>query len=317
VLLPLRAFLGVTFVYAGVSKLLDRHYLDPLSPLGVHAQMLHAAASSPIGALVTMSARHATLTGLTIAFGEMAVGLGTLMGLFARLAAAGGALLALSFFLTVSWSTRPYYYGADIGDVFAWLPLVVAGDGGLFSLGASLRSGVRRQLHLPPRPTLHESALVRNEVDRRTVLRGGVVAAAVGAVTVAAGTVVALARRPSAAGSISSRASSGDGVSSARSAGGSPIVIAPASAVPVGSAKTFTTTDGQQAYLLHPAVDAVVAFHATCTPQGCPVAFVGPGFRCPCHGASYDANGQVTGGPAPRPLAKIPVTIVDGQVTTA
>ncbi len=69
--------------------------------------MLHAALGSPIGALVTFSAGHAALTGLLIAFGELAAGLGALAGLFTRAAAAVGMLLALSFFPTVSWRTTP------------------------------------------------------------------------------------------------------------------------------------------------------------------------------------------------------------------
>src|SRR5215467_1721108 len=87
VLLPLRAFLAVTFLYAGISKLFDRNYLDPASPLGVRSQMLHAAAGSPIGGLVTFTAQHATLFGLLIAFGEVAAGAGVLLGLFTRAAA--------------------------------------------------------------------------------------------------------------------------------------------------------------------------------------------------------------------------------------
>jgi thiosulfate dehydrogenase [quinone] large subunit len=327
VLAPLRLFLGATFVYAGASKLLDRHYLDAASPLGVHAQMLHAAASSPISGLVTFSAGHAVLTGLMIAFGEIAVGLGTLLGLLPRLSAVGGLLLALSFFLTVSWTTTPYYFGADIGDVFAWMPLIIAGDGGLYSVSSALRAGVRRKLDLPPEPTRHESTLVGNEVERRTLLQGGLIAAVVGVVTVTAGTVVALVRRPS-GGSVttasgSAGTSGGAGASSlspsgsAGTSGGTGTVIAEAASVAVGSSKKFTTADGSQAYLLHPAADTFVAYNATCTHQGCPVSFVGPGFQCPCHGATYDGDGQVTGGPARGPLTKIGVKVVDGKVTLA
>ncbi|WP_203924826.1 QcrA and Rieske domain-containing protein [Rugosimonospora africana] len=43
----------------------------------------------------------------------------------------------------------------------------------------------------------------------------------------------------------------------------------------------------------------------------------GNGFQCPCHGATYDSSGGVTGGPATGPLAPIAVTVVDGQVKTA
>jgi thiosulfate dehydrogenase [quinone] large subunit len=71
-LVPLRAFLGGTFLYAGLSKVLDRQYLDYASPLGVHAQMVHAAATSPIGVLVSLSAHYSAFTG-TEAFRVTAV----------------------------------------------------------------------------------------------------------------------------------------------------------------------------------------------------------------------------------------------------
>ncbi|HEX7305817.1 Rieske 2Fe-2S domain-containing protein [Lentzea sp.] len=283
-LLPLRAFLGGTFVYAGVSKLLDTQFLDGSSPLGVHAQMVNAAATSPIGPLVSLAADHATVAGLAIAFGEVAVGLATLLGLFTRLAALGGVLLSLSFFLAVSWTTRPYYLGADIVFLFAWTPLLITGDAGAWSLGTRL----------------HGKA--QDGVGRRTLLRNGVIAGAVAAVGVSAGSVLALSRRPSAP--------------PAEPVSHGP-VIAAVDDVAVGSSKSFTTPDGKPAHLLRPAPDTFLAYNAACTHQGCPVSYVGPGFRCPCHGATYDENGRVTGGPAPAPLVKIPVKVVEGQVVLA
>ena len=49
------------------------------------------------------------------------------------------------------------------------------------------------------------------------------------------------------------------------------------------------------------------AVDAGCTHLGCDVAPVDPnnislGFKCPCHQATYDANGQHPTSPAPRPL---------------
>jgi thiosulfate dehydrogenase [quinone] large subunit len=113
-LLPMRAFLGVTFGFAGLQKLANPNYLDPHSPISVAAQMRTLQHSSPIGPLLGLSTHAPTAVGLLIAFAELAVGIGTLAGLYPRIAAAGGALLALTFFLTVSWNTRPYYYSADI-----------------------------------------------------------------------------------------------------------------------------------------------------------------------------------------------------------
>lgn len=302
VLLPLRAFLGGTFAYAGLSKLLDTHYLDDTSPLGVHAQMVNAAATSPIGPLVSLAADHATVAGLAIAFGEVAVGLATLLGLFTRLAALGGVLLSLSFFLTVSWTTQPYYLGADIVFAVAWTPLLIAGDAGVLSLSARLRTKVRHRLGLPVHPTPEEDGTVQDDVERRTVLRSGLIAGAATAAGVTAGSALALARRP--AGSPADSASHGP-------------VIAAVDDIVVGSSKSFTMPDGTPAYLLRPAPDTFLAFNATCSHQGCPVSYVGPGFRCPCHGATYDENGQVTGGPAPAPLIKIPIKVVEGQVVLA
>ncbi|MEU0965992.1 Rieske 2Fe-2S domain-containing protein [Streptomyces sp. NPDC005917] len=311
-LLPLRAFLGPTFLYAGLSKIFDTHYLDGGSPLGVHAQMLHAATTSPISSLVSLSAHHFTTVGLLIAFAEIAVGLGTLLGLFTRAAAGGGIVLALSFWLTVSWTTRPYYYGPDIGFAFAFTPLLIAGDAGVLSLTARIRSAVRRTQGLPAHPAPDESPAVHDDVERRTLLRGSLTAAAAGAVVAAAGSAVSLTRRRSTATAPPAATVSHGGAGT-----GAGKVIAAAAGVAVGSSKAFTAPNGSPAFLLQPTPGTFTAFDAACTHQGCPVSFVGPGFHCPCHSSTFDQNGQVTGGPANAPLTKIPVKVVDGQVTTA
>ncbi len=44
------------------------------------------------------------------------------------------------------------------------------------------------------------------------------------------------------------------------------------------------------------------AFSTRCTHLGCVVRRTAEGFLCPCHGARYDARGQVLSGPARRPL---------------
>lgn len=319
VLLPLRAFLAVTFLYAGLSKLFDRNYLDASSPLGVRQQMLHAAIGSPISGLVTFSAQHAAVTGLLIAFGEVAAGLGALIGLFTRAAAGLGMLLALSFFLTVSWRTSPYYFGSDIVFLFAWTPLLLAGDGGLFSVRNALRRRVREWMELPPVPRPHESAGLAARVERRTALTGGAIAGTIGILVTVFGSVLALVRRGGGApaaqvpggGQLSAPANPGNGTPPTGQA------IAGVSDVGVGDAKSFTLANGDPGWLLHPSSDTFTAVSAICTHQGCPVQWIGGGFQCPCHGATYDASGRATGGPAQGPLARIAVKVVDGQVRTA
>src|SRR3954467_8848219 len=54
-LLPIRAFFGVTFVYAGIDKLLDPAFLDPTSPGSITAQLQAFARVSPLAPLVRLA----------------------------------------------------------------------------------------------------------------------------------------------------------------------------------------------------------------------------------------------------------------------
>src|SRR5581483_2803845 len=48
--------------------------------------------------------------------------------------------------------------------------------------------------------------------------------------------------------------------------------------------------------------DKLCAISTTCTHLGCIIAPSETGFACPCHGSRFDQDGNVTGGPAPKPL---------------
>lgn len=62
---------------------------------------------------------------------------------------------------------------------------------------------------------------------------------------------------------------------------------------------------GDQVYSLSAGADQAISL--TCTHQGCTVqkqvVAAHEGYRCPCHGATYDANGTVLSGPAQRNLS--------------
>ncbi|MEV4037179.1 DoxX family protein [Streptomyces umbrinus] len=143
-LLPLRVFLGVTFIYAGIDKLTDSAFMHDAGAGSVGDLMRTVRDSSAIPALVDLALKNPVGFGYAIAFGELAVGIGTLIGLFARLAAFGGALISLSLWLTVSWASDPYYYGNDLPYLMAWLPIVLAGAS-VFSVDAKIRSRRRRR----------------------------------------------------------------------------------------------------------------------------------------------------------------------------
>src|SRR5690348_3657619 len=81
-LLPLRVFLGVTFCFAGLQKLANPSFFHASSPISIQAQLAGAARRSPIHGLLSPLGHVAVPVGLLIAFGELAVGLGTLVGLW-------------------------------------------------------------------------------------------------------------------------------------------------------------------------------------------------------------------------------------------
>ncbi len=135
-ILPLRAFLGFTFCFAGLQKLSNPNFFNANSSSGIHAQLIAAIRISPLHSILGHLLGYSTPIGVLIALGEVAVGLGALLGLWTRLAALGGLVLALTLFLTVSFHSSPYYTGADIVFVFAWLPLIIGGAGGVLSLDA-------------------------------------------------------------------------------------------------------------------------------------------------------------------------------------
>jgi cytochrome b6-f complex iron-sulfur subunit len=56
----------------------------------------------------------------------------------------------------------------------------------------------------------------------------------------------------------------------------------------------------------------IYAMTLTCTHAGCEAQVDGRQIVCPCHGSTYDANGNVTGGPAPSPLDHFAVS-ADGS----
>jgi thiosulfate dehydrogenase (quinone) large subunit len=127
-LLPLRLFLGVTFVYAGIQKVTDPQFFNSKAVGYIGNQIIGFAHGSPIRSLLmNVVLPHAHAFGILIILGEIAIGLGTLVGFLFRPSALFGLLLSLMFFLSASWHIYPYFYGADIVFVFAWITMILAG----------------------------------------------------------------------------------------------------------------------------------------------------------------------------------------------
>ncbi|MGB9080596.1 MAG: ubiquinol-cytochrome c reductase iron-sulfur subunit [Desulfuromonadaceae bacterium] len=93
-------------------------------------------------------------------------------------------------------------------------------------------------------------------------------------------------------------------------------IVIPDKDVREGEAKFFEYA-GSAAVLVRKKGGGLVALSAVCTHLGCIVQWEKDkqDFLCPCHAGHYSADGDVTAGPPPRPLKKLPFTEAGGNIT--
>jgi Rieske Fe-S protein len=128
--------------------------------------------------------------------------------------------------------------------------------------------------------------------------------ASASATAMATGTSPATAARPSASAS-AKKGAMGPKVSAT--------VLGTAEEIPVGGGKIFAT---DKVVVTQPVKGTYLGFSAVCTHVGCIVSEVANGtIDCPCHGSEFKiTTGAVVTGPAPSPLPKKKIKIVEGKV---
>ena len=333
-LLPLRLFLGVTFVYAGIQKLSDPGFLHAGAPTYIGTQLHGFAAGTPGGFILrTFALPHPELAGIGVAVTEILIGLLVTAGLFTRVAAAGGLALNFLLFLTSSWHTTPYFLGPDLVFSFAWLPFVLAGAEGqpaLDNLTERSSQAIARRTRLrPPEPG---EAIPEPASTRRVLLAefAGMAVAVAGISALAKGTYTAArslgaSSRSNAGGTGRQNggggAAAGADTANAGSTGGSSLPpdavrLGPGSRLPSGQAATYSDpADGSPDILIRDEEGSLKAFSAVCTHAGCTVGYEGGVIVCPCHGGEYSAEtGEVIAGPPPSGLAPKQVLESGGQI---
>jgi thiosulfate dehydrogenase [quinone] large subunit len=130
--LPIRLFVGFEFLAAGLHKFGDPGWIGGTGT-ALAGYWTKAVAISPDtgkGAItfewyrdflnLLLNNHTAGWFAQLITFGELAVGLGLIVGLFTGLAAFFGALMNMSFLLAGSGSTNPVLFTLGIGLIVAW-----------------------------------------------------------------------------------------------------------------------------------------------------------------------------------------------------
>ena len=322
-LLLLRVFLGVTFVYAGLDKLIDPTFLRSAGPGSIAAQLAGFTRNSPVAVLIEVFAQpFPIVAGVAISIAEIAVGLGTLSGLLFRTSVVGGALLSVLFWLTASWATTPYFYGPDLPYAAGWVTLAISGPGRRFLVEPWLARLV----------DLDEPYDEAWSLGRRHFIEGGVLGLGALAIAALGGTfgsriLSPLFRSPAetSSGSVggTDQASSDPGISQespapspidgATSTPTGPVVGTVAKLDRQGSINFLVPSSGDPGVVLKLSNGTFVAYDAVCTHAGCTVEF-DPGqqvLACPCHGAVFDPahHGAVLGGPTDTPLTQLPIKV--------
>lgn len=322
-LLPLRVFLGITFLYGGVQKLNDPGFLHPGAATYIGSQLHGFATGTPGGFVLRALALPAPqLAGVGVALVEILVGVLVTAGLLTRIAALVGLGLNLLLFLSASWKTYPYFLGSDIVFVFAWLPFVLAGAQGQpavdHALDRLLVARPRRGRDEPVRSRSSGGHVAPEALTRRAALGRALGMSGAAAVALAAlATVTRGGYRGASTRSLSAGAGSHTATTpssplpvhhhrphSAAPAGG--VRLGPSRRLPAGQGATYRDpTDGQPDIVVRDASGRLSATSAICTHAGCPVEYQQGTLYCPCHGSVFNARtGAVEQGPAQTPLAQ-------------
>jgi thiosulfate dehydrogenase [quinone] large subunit len=128
--LPIRLFVGFAWLAAGWHKFTDPAWLQGGPALRAYwerAVALPEQGRPPITyewyrdfIQMLLNGGHETWFAYVITFGELAIGLGLLLGALTGIAAFFGALMNMSFLLAGSASTNPILFTLAVGLMLAW-----------------------------------------------------------------------------------------------------------------------------------------------------------------------------------------------------
>jgi thiosulfate dehydrogenase [quinone] large subunit len=263
----LRAWLSLTWIYAGWDKATDPGFLTKGETGFIGDQLIGYSTNSPISWLFNSLIEHATVVGMFVIFSEFAIGIATLLWIAPTSAAFGGFLMSVILWLASTFYISPYFLGSDTAYAILWLVYFLT------------LVGNRRTVDIA--------------LDRRGAIRIGALSlAAVGAALVGK-TFAKVSEKSETTVSGSSQ-------------------IIELSKINVGETHQFALSNGMPAILFRTKT-GVFAYSATCTHEGCTVAYQSSkkSLYCPCHGAEFDPfkNGGVITGPTRDALPTVKVEI--------
>jgi thiosulfate dehydrogenase [quinone] large subunit len=129
--LPIRLFLGVSWLEAGLHKFNDPGWTGGGASLLAYWQRAAAIPEAPARPPITydwyrdflnllIDGHHETWFAWLITLGEISIGIGLILGMLTGIAAFFGAFMNMSFLLAGSASTNPVLFTMAVGIMLAW-----------------------------------------------------------------------------------------------------------------------------------------------------------------------------------------------------
>ena len=271
----LRAWLAITWIYAGWDKATDPGFLTKGETGFIGDQLIGYSTNSPISWLFNNLSDQAIAVGIFVIFSEFAIGIATLLWIAPTSAAFGGFLMSIVLWLASTFYISPYFLGSDTAYAVLWLVYFLT------------LVGNRRTVDIA--------------LDRRGAIRVGLLSVAAIGSAVVGKTFAKVSEK------------------SATTVSGTSQIIE-LSKINVGETHQFALSNGMPAILFRTKT-GVFAYSATCTHEGCTVAYQSSNksLYCPCHGAEFDPfkNGGVITGPTRDALPTVKVAISGDWVVLA
>lgn len=117
----LRAFLSLTWIYAGWHKASDSGFLTPDAPTFIGETLSGNASNSPIASILQRLLEYPTEVGAFIIFSEFAIGIATLLYVAPATAAFGGLLMSVVLWLSGTFYISPYFLASNTAYAVLWL----------------------------------------------------------------------------------------------------------------------------------------------------------------------------------------------------
>ncbi len=141
----LRAWLSLTWIYAGWDKATDPGFLTKGATGFIGDQLIGFSTNSPVGWLFNNLSDQAIAVGIFVIFSEFAIGIATLLWIAPTSAAFGGFLTSIILWLASTFYVSPFFLASNTAYAILWLVyfLTLVGNRRTVDIALDRRGAIR------------------------------------------------------------------------------------------------------------------------------------------------------------------------------